>query len=349
MLDAGGYDTNVANGTAILNLPTTGDYAASTHYLTLVDGYDQMPIQAVEKFKREGGEVYMNHRLESMARTRKGVRLTFVRTRKIEPKESVLHSIVNTNDRVSVDAENVVLALPRRSIELIDWAPARDNKALAAAINAVIIQVAFKMFLGYEYPWWKSLGLQAGRSITDNPIRQVFYFGTEQDAIGGEPGNTNSLLMASYNDLRSLPFWKAFENDPVFLGHDPVSGNKPGPNVPRQTHPATTGMVDMAQLLVQEIHGMRSLPAPYSAAYHDWSIDPFGGGWHAWKAGIDFRKTMKLLRKPLPDWPVHICGEAYSVQQGWVEGSYQTAELMLQEHFDLKKPTWLPKSYDLGP
>jgi monoamine oxidase len=108
-------------------------------------------------------------------------------------------------------------------------------------------------------------------------------------------------------------------------------------------------MVDMAQMLVQEIHGMRSLPKPYTAAYHDWSLDPFGGGWHAWKAGIDFRKTMPYLRAPLPGWPVHICGEAYSVQQGWVEGAYQTAELMLEEHFGLKRPSWLPKSYDLGP
>lgn len=349
MLDAGGYDTNVANGTAILNLPTTGDYAASTKYLTPVDGYEQMPIQAVAKFKSLGGQVHMNHRLESMTKSGKGVRLTFVRTRKNEPRNSVVHAIENTTERVVVEAEHVILALPRRSIELIDWAPARDDKALAAAINAVIIQVAFKLFLGYEYPWWKSLGLTAGRSITDNPIRQVFYFGTEEDAIGGEPGNTNSLLMASYNDLRSLPFWKAFENDPPFLGHDPATGNTPGPNVPRQTNPATTGMVDMAQMLVQEIHGMRSLPKPYTAAFHDWSLDPFGGGWHAWKAGIDFRQTMPYLRKPLNDWPVHVCGEAYSVQQGWVEGAYQTAELMLQEHFDLKRPNWLPKSYDLGP
>ena len=349
MLDAGGYDTNVANGTAILNLPTTGDYAATTKYLTLVDGYDQMPIQAVEKFKSLGGQVHMNHRLESIVQRGKGVRLTFVITRTFEPEASILHSIEDTTDRVVVDAEHLILALPRRSIELIDWAPARDNKDLAAAINAVIIQAAFKLFLGYEYPWWRSLGLQAGRSITDNPIRQVYYFGTEQDAIGGQPGNTNSLMMASYNDLRSLPFWKAFENDPAFLGHDPMTGNAPGANVPRQTTPATTGMVDMAQMLVQEIHGMRSLPEPYTAAYHDWSLDPFGGGWHAWKAGIDFRKTMPYLRAPLPGWPVHVCGEAYSVQQGWVEGAYQTAELMLEEHFGLKRPSWLPKSYDLGP
>jgi hypothetical protein len=35
-----------------------------------------------------------------------------------------------------------------------------------------------------------------------------------------------------------------------------------------------------------------------------------------------------------------VCGEAYSRNQGWVEGALETTELMLQEHFDLKRPTW---------
>ncbi len=36
-----------------------------------------------------------------------------------------------------------------------------------------------------------------------------------------------------------------------------------------------------------------------------------------------------------------ICGEAYSNQQGWVEGALETAEIMLQDYFSLDKPDWL--------
>jgi hypothetical protein len=36
------------------------------------------------------------------------------------------------------------------------------------------------------------------------------------------------------------------------------------------------------------------------------------------------------------------------VNQGWVEGAYQTAERMLQEHFGLTAPKWLG-DYPLGP
>jgi monoamine oxidase len=224
------------------------------------------------------------------------------------------------------------------------------HKKLHRTLNTVIKQAGMKLFLGFEYPWWKALGLQAGRLITDVPLRQVYYFGCEQDAIGGEPGNTNALLMASYNDLQTVPFWKGFEKDPIFRGHVPGSAAQADlPSVLPQHHPATTSMVNMAHLLLQEIHGMRTIPAPYTALFHDWSEDPFGAGWHAWKAGVDYRETMKRIRRPVDDWPVYVCGEAYSVNQGWVEGALQTAELMLQEHFGLSRPGWLSGDYWLGP
>jgi lysine 2-monooxygenase len=347
MLDAGGYDTNVANANAVSALPSD-DFTAGTIYRTITRGYDQMPIQAVKTFNDKGGAVYMQHRLLAIERNGERSRLTFERIRTEENPDSILRTFHRTATQVTVDAEQVILAMPRRSLELIDWAPLRDER-VEPVVNSVIKQVAFKLFLGYEYPWWKSLGLEAGRSITDMPLRQIYYFGTEEDSPGGEPGNTNSLMMASYNDLRSVPFWKAFENDPPFPGYRPQSnGGLDIPPVPRQHLPATTGMVNMAQLMIREIHGTRSIPAPYSAAYHDWSEDPFGAGWHAWKAGIDFRRMMKAIRHPADDWRVYVCGEAYSVNQGWVEGAYQTAEHVLQDSFRLKPPPWLG-DYDLGP
>jgi hypothetical protein len=36
--------------------------------------------------------------------------------------------------------------------------------------------------------------------------------------------------------------------------------------------------------------------------------------------------------------PVYICGEAYSHQQGWVEGALATTESMLQKHLGLAPP-----------
>jgi monoamine oxidase len=54
------------------------------------------------------------------------------------------------------------------------------------------------------------------------------------------------------------------------------------------------------------------------------------------------------MRQPDAKERIHICGEAYSDQQGWVEGAFCEAEKMLEEHFHLKRPTWLSKEYYMG-
>jgi hypothetical protein len=50
---------------------------------------------------------------------------------------------------------------------------------------------------------------------------------------------------------------------------------------------------------------------------------------------------MEQMVQPLPEWPISICGEAYSTAQGWVAGALDTAERMLREHFDVQPPEWL--------
>jgi len=54
------------------------------------------------------------------------------------------------------------------------------------------------------------------------------------------------------------------------------------------------------------------------------------------------------MRRPMPAERIHICGEAYSDQQGWVEGAFCVAENMLEDHFSLERPQWIPEKYYLG-
>lgn len=387
MYDASGYYTNVANSTAPLSLPIS-EYDPTNKYYTLVDGFEELPITIAQKFQEAGGEIYMNHRLDSFGRRDKDGKyaLSMVRT---ETREATTKDVAGRKE-VHVDADRVVLALPRRSIELIRWnrldetdppnwkypeskskdsdgvthADMQDRKrTLRQRVEAVISQAAFKMFLGYPYPWWRALGVTSGRTITDMPIRQTYYFGTESES-GGDKDNHNSLLMVSYNDLGTVPFWKALEagepfqgrrenpehvDDPTRPGRDyNLDGEAP---VPRHHFQISREMVQSAQEQVREVHGLKFVPEPYTAIYHDWGEDPFGAGWHAWKAGEVFWKIMPRMRH-VPGEEVFICGEAYSIGQGWVEGALQTAELMLKENFGLKRPGFIPKKYydtEMGP
>ncbi|MGH8399456.1 MAG: flavin monoamine oxidase family protein, partial [Gammaproteobacteria bacterium] len=50
------------------------------------------------------------------------------------------------------------------------------------------------------------------------------------------------------------------------------------------------------------------------------------------------------------DQDIYIVGEAYSYNQGWVEGALDTAESTLQQFFGLKWPSWLSdKEYSFLP
>ena len=215
-------------------------------------------------------------------------------------------------------------------------------------IDSVTMEPAFKLLMGFEQPWWlKEFGAHAGESITDLPMRQCYYFGID-------PDNGHSLFLASYNDMRTVPFWNVLAQN---------RSKKPSFQVSATSHVSAEDMsvwqdsqasqvlVDEALSQVCELHGLGKddVGTPYVAFYKDWSVDPFGGGYHAWRAGVDVREAMSFMRCPNKNESVYICGEAYSDQQGWVEGAFCVAERMLQEWFELEWPEqWLSTKYYLG-
>lgn len=351
MKDAGGYDANVANANAVTQLPAT-EYSDNTKFLTLRDGFDQLPLTLVRQFQDEmpGGvpkdqRVRMNHRLAEIIIGSGEYPYTLI----FEPTVTKdCKTEVKRAAAIKVRAKKLILAMPRRSLELIK-SRFFNNPWLRENIPSVLIQSAFKLFLAYERPWWRALGLVAGRSVTDLPIRQVYYFGTEAEQEGGLPF-MNSLLMASYNDISTVPFWKGLEIGEPFQGYRPScleSGVKE--IVPKTEFRATDEMVYVANKQVAQVHALPEIQPPYSAVYHSWNEDPYGGGWHEWKANYRLDEIMCRMRKPVEDEDIHIVGEAYSYGQGWVEGALDTAESTLQEFFGLKRPTWLKKTYPLMP
>jgi monoamine oxidase len=108
-----------------------------------------------------------------------------------------------------------------------------------------------------------------------------------------------------------------------------------------EDHKAPAAMLQEVQRQLQEMHGLRYIPEPSSAAYQDWSEDPYGGGVNFWNIHARSWEIIPRMIQPNPDVPVYICGEAYSGHQGWVEGALETAEQVLRDHFGLPPPDWL--------
>jgi len=344
MKDAGGYDANVANANAVTQLPAT-EYKDDTVFKTLKDGFQALPLCLCEQFVTAKGvlpedeRVKMNMRLAEI-KIHSGKEYPY--TLLFQPTTTCGSGKTvddDTRPKVSVEAKKIILAMPRRSLELIK-SDFFENDWLKDNIPSVLIQKALKMFLAYETPWWRSLGLVAGRSVTDLPIRQTYYMGTECEQEGGEK-TMNSLLMASYNDMETIPFWKGMEKGAPYKGFMPKFGLKNTDKIILDNEfPITQEMVESAQRQIEAVHNQKGLPMPYSAVYQEWGDDPYGGGWHEWKSGYRLDDIMCRMRHPVESESIYIVGEAYSYEQGWVEGALNTAESTLEEFFGLTTPTW---------
>jgi monoamine oxidase len=240
--------------------------------------------------------------------------------------------------------------MPRRSLELLDMYPnymclydGPEGATFRQAVSSTIIQQSMKILMGFEKPWWKEdFGATAGESITDLPMRQCYYFGTDEK-------DSHSLFLSSYNDIDTVSFWAALERGELY---EPRATNL----VSKADADAVAGlqapkvMIEESMSQVRELHGHQHepIPDPYIAYYHDWAHEPFGGGYHAWNPDISVRDVMRYMRKPRADEAIHVVGEAYSDQQGWAEGAFCVAELLLREHFGMEPASFIPKDYYLG-
>jgi monoamine oxidase len=337
LANAGGYYSNTINWNAAEAFPyMVGDFSDQTvQYKTIEGGYDKIAYALADIYlKKQGAVIWGGNRLVSFTRKEEG-----------SYRYELLFFNEDQKKEHRIQANKIILAIPARALELLDqnnfFFNQDTNKKLQKNMNSVIKEPSFKILMGFEYPWWKEdFGTEAGHSITDLPMRQCYYFGTDSD-------NSHSLFLGSYNDMRTSTFWNVLEDADIYepkvtklLNAEALADYK--------SVQASKVMVDEVMKQVKELHGKEDIPMPYVTWYKNWTEDPYGGGYHAWKAGYDISETMKYMRKPNLQEAIFICGEAYSDQQGWVEGAFCVAENMLQEHFNLKRPKWLNESYYLG-
>ena len=72
---------------------------------------------------------------------------------------------------------------------------------------------------------------------------------------------------------------------------------------------------------------------PVVGAYTFW--DDFGdepipeAGWHTWEPGAQSEECMDYMTQPFKPQKVYVCGEAYSSEQGWIEGALKSVERMM--------------------
>ncbi len=179
-----------------------------------------------------------------------------------------------------------------------------------------------------------------GPSVTDTPIRQVVYFGNNARDQKAKPVYG---LLASYDDEMYTDFWKELELGPDNNRKIPVSEDTQPLQGPRK---ATPIMVKMLRQQLAAVHfgpqaDFSFVPEPLETRYMDWSLPPFGAGYHAYAAHYNICDVQQKIRKPSQlidgaDADIFIVGEAYSNDQAWVEGAFCTAESVLNDFFGIE-------------
>ncbi len=310
--DSSGYDDWIEGETGLDEM----DYAfvhddESKPFRTIAGGYQRLPLMLAAEARKLGAGVGTGMRVVSLAPDADGYRLA---VRDGRGRQTALR------------AARVILALPRRALERIeDFPEARSDAHFARLIAAVTPIPACKSLLLYQRPWWRDHGVVEGRNITDMPARQFYCLGAEAARLPSEATGGHGVLMA-YCDMQAVARWKALVPRPDASGFTALDGASP---LAREVHREAGLVLGRTDAL------------PLGAYFQDWSADPFAGGWHYYALGHDGAADSAAMLKPLAGRELYVCGEAYSLAQGWVEGALERAETVLQRYFGLKRPGWL--------
>ena len=322
--DSLGYDCILWTWSAADGFPfNLTDIGSAVRHMHLVEGFSAFPRRLQEKALALGVDVQLSTRVKSVEDTQlpdgtTGIAFTTVGLDGVETPHL---------------ARKLILAMPRRAIELLDRkGPLFDSrgagfKSLLESVSPVPL---FKIALCYENCWWEKVvgGGSNGKSVTDLPMRQVYYWKVNPDDQQG--------VVLMYDGGLTKSYWEQLDNVEGPKQQVKLVGRQEGVEL-WADYAAPSRLIFEAHRQLLELHGLpeSEVPPPYAAACRSWSRDPFGGGAHWWNIGVRSYEVAEKILQPIEGCPIFICGEAYSHEQGWVEGALNTSEAMLQRHFGL--------------
>jgi hypothetical protein len=249
-----------------------------------------------------------------------------------------------------VIAKEVILALPKRPLEKLglpkilgEQIGIDDGRAekLRQALDAVFGFPLLKCFFIIDQPWWED-DRPLNRHASDLPTRELQYLKSKD--------KTKGMIMV-YTDRPATQFWTDYL--PSKRDEEPSSKGKTSEwlcsrsNIQKKANTwLLTFGPDHVEQVPKEASRLWERFVQYARDYEhndfasdrllacgirDWGKDPFGGAAHAWRPGvksrdvIDYLKEFSLTKRNRIR-NIHVCGEAYSDYQGFIEGALRSAD-----------------------
>jgi hypothetical protein len=349
-----GYDSLGSNANAVDIIAENFDFTPDVTYALFDEGFESVIWTLADEFRAMGGTIATGMTLEGFQTSAASSPPTY---------DLEFQKRAGADSPQGVTARAVVLALPQAALQTLrKIGPVFGPQAaeVPMLLNSVSSIPLYKLFLIYDRPWWQDqLGLNKGRSLTDLPVRQCYYWATN-------PGAPSAVM--AYNDQDSASFWGGYQIGPLgpgdalqtpgvraYLPDKAPAASDPSGEYEKQrrlnweAHKAPHEMVLELHRQLMEMHGVADAPLPIDAAYMDWMNAPYGGAVHFWNPGYKSWEVLDKMIQPVAGVNAFIVGESYSTNQTWVEGALQTSELLLQGKLGLAKPAWVKEQKTLHP
>ena len=269
-------------------------------------------------------------------------------------------NVLIENEEKSVKARRVILALPKRPLEEMSWNGHPPQGTLKEAVNAVACLPLLKCFFVIDRPWWED-NRPLNRNASDIPTRELLYMKSND--------GTKGLIMV-YTDRPAITFWSDYLRTRETSRNQPQQEPSEDPQLESQEIARTwflklekkvfesdasaelyfnggtavivkePGYPRLWQRFVQfareyEHHDFTE-DRLLACGMRDWGKKPFGAAAHGWLPGVMSWKHIEFLEafSLPPDASgiknIHVCGEAFSDYQGFIEGSLRSARRVLR-------------------
>jgi len=303
------------------------DFPAAAKFFALENGYESLPdalaAAILNPVKYPSAQIILNEEISSIENNGPGI---------------MAYGSINT-----YLAGKVILAIPQTGLEQITRASPilSENAGFVSAIDSVQNMELSKVGLYFDERWWHAhpnINISSGPSFTDLPLGSVYCFAQYPDNPEKDKAYNGPAALTLYTDFIRGNFWKEMQNN------GPMYQTEQFPNNPEGTFPATANLVKEVMKQIKMVYGLdpndNSVPMPILSTYRVWGQGEFGYGYHQFKLNeVDAEVFAKIT------WPannVFVCNEAWSPEQGWVEGSLIMADLVSRLAFDL--PPFTPDS-----
>jgi monoamine oxidase len=227
-------------------------------------------------------------------------------------------------------AQSVVLALPSEAVRsIMSASPALQSPSFVQAVHDVRPMELTKIGLFFETRWWAAAtGMLNGPSFSDLPAGSVYCFSQFPNDPTADQAYTGPAALTIYTDFTRGNFWKEMNN----IG---APYQVEGYPQPANTFPATVALVTEAMKQIALIFDQpyESLPTPVIATYRVWGQGDFGHGYHQYRVGVADGVITQNIWNPAAG--VYVCNEAWSPEQGWIEGALMATDRVLVEGFQL--------------